>query len=324
MPRYETTSTIVREGGVLSGELRAAKNFSLLRFEEGNIHNEEDARRAGFKGGMVSGLIHNEQFSPLALEAFGPDWFERGFYSFYYRTPTYDGDLVRAFMRDPGTQRDNVQVEAWSETEDGQRVAEGVIGMGDPGVPSPLRARFDSSPPPGELRIMANVRAGAPLGPRDSIFPLMPGGPGTGPRNEGQITRREDTTEPLEWYFGPSPWGGPIANSLGLSRLLATGGGLVDPNYQARSEDRGIVLAGGIEVRFVNGPVFLDTEYVVSGRVLGVTESPRAENRWSEVELRDRQSGTLVATALLMNRTLKWPHPAYADTPDPRLASQDA
>lgn len=112
MSTYEQVSTITRANGVPSGEVRRPTTIAADR--RGGIHDDQTTQTLGFKGGLVSGLIHHEQFPPLALAAFGPRWFERGCYSFYYRTPTLHLEPVRALMRDPGDQQDNVQVVAWS------------------------------------------------------------------------------------------------------------------------------------------------------------------------------------------------------------------
>jgi hypothetical protein len=312
MPTYTRMSEVVRRDGLLTGEMRRAPNFAAWR---GGIHADGAAQKVGYRGGLVSGMIHNEQFTPLALAAFGPAWFERGSYSFFYRTPSYHLEPVQAFMRDPGARRDNVQVEAWCDTEDGRRVAEGTIGMGDPGEPTSLRRRFERThTDPSELRIFRHVVPGQALEPQKRRFPLLPGPPvdGVAPRpgGEGQIQRKEDTTEPLEWYFGPSPWGGPIAGSLGLQRLLR---GLEVPGV-AREQDasRGAPgLDGGIEVRFVDGPVFIDTDYVLRGRVLGVSQSPKTEDLWIESSLHDPRTDRVIAECLLMSRRLKAASPLY-------------
>ena len=298
MPRYEDVSTIVRADGVLSGEPRVPINIAAHR--KGGIHDDETAKALGFEGGLVSGLIRNEQFPPLALAAFGPRWFERGFYSFYYRTPTLHLEPVRAFMRDPGERTDDIQVEAWSETEDGRCVADGTIGIGEVAEPTPLRRRLEESPPSGELHILRAAKAGQSLGEVVRRFPLAPPEGG----RDGQLIRRDTITEPVAWYFGPSPWGGPIAGSYGLYRLMR-------PSLAPIGIDAGTTLDGGIEVRFVDGPVFLDREYVLSGRVVAVGQSRKTEDLWMESSLRDPESGGVVAELLLMARWMKSSSPLY-------------
>ena len=67
-----TDEIIVREG-YYYGPLRAPVNPG--RDTTGNIHSDDDARELGFRGGLVAGSIHMEQFPPLLLRAFGDRWF---------------------------------------------------------------------------------------------------------------------------------------------------------------------------------------------------------------------------------------------------------
>jgi hypothetical protein len=275
------------------------------------MHNEEAAKRAGFRGALVPGVIHVEQFAPLALVAFGQRWFEQGGYSFYFRTPTCHLETVQAFLRLPesGAVAATDQLEAWSETEDGSRVIEGTLAVGAPVETGALRRRLrESAGREARLRILAHLEIGQGFEDEERCFPLQLGPPVKGvqarPGGEGQILRRGDTTEPLDWYFGPSPWGGPIANPLGLHRLLkptAAEGGLI----------------GGVEVRMHRGPAFLDGDYVLSSRIAGMDESPRTENLWCESQLHDAADGTLVADLLVMTRFVKKTSPLYSDESAP-------
>jgi hypothetical protein len=288
---YLATSAIHSRDGVLCGELRLPVNFAAHR--KGSIHDDERAAELGFRNGPVSGLIHNEQFAPLALHAFGPRWFECGGYSFYYRHPTYDGDRVRAFMRDPGPVTVDVQVEAWSEDAEGSRISDGTISMGEPDVASALRHRLVTQRHSAPLRILRNARPGEVLPEARRSFSA-----------DDQAQRRGNTTEPLPWYFGSSPWGGPIAGSLALYRIMRAPLGPLDAE--------GVQIDGGIEVRFVNGPVMLDHEYLLRSRILAVGQTPRTEYLWFESSLHEPETEVVVAIKLMMCRWLKASSPLYA------------
>jgi hypothetical protein len=288
---YAAVSEIRSAGGVLSGALRTPVNFAAHR--QGSIHDDARAAELGFRAGPVSGLIHNEQFAPLALRAFGPAWFERGGYSFYYRHPTYDGDAVQAFMRDPGGRRDHVQVEAWSETAQGIRISEGTLSMGDPGTPSALRHRLATQQHSGPLRILAQVQPGTVLREVSRRFDFA-----------DQLPRRASTTEPLSWFFGASPWGGTIAGSLALYRLMRAPLDGIDA--------AGVQIDGGIEVRFVRGPVMLGHGYVLRSRILAVGETPKTEYLWFESSLHEPGDDAPLAIKLMMCRWMKASSPLYA------------
>jgi hypothetical protein len=70
-------------------------------------------------------------------------------------------------------------------------------------------------------------------------------------------------------------------------------------------------MYGAIEVRHVNGPMFLDTEYEVTGEVLAVSESPKTEVLWYRTEARKTGSEKIVAELTMMTRLLKDSSPLY-------------
>ncbi|HKF76906.1 MAG TPA: hypothetical protein VKF59_12240, partial [Candidatus Dormibacteraeota bacterium] len=61
--------------GFLRSPVRAPVNLFAAGREGGrqgiNIHQDETARRLGFRGGTIPGSIHMDQFPPLLVEAFG-------------------------------------------------------------------------------------------------------------------------------------------------------------------------------------------------------------------------------------------------------------
>lgn len=301
MTYYENISRITRADGLLSGEVRRAANFVKSRTDD--AHGDSVAQSIGYRGGLVSALIHEEQFMPLAREAFGQEWFERGSYSFFSRTATVDQDEVQAFMVDPGSEPGEAEVEAWSVNAAGERVTEGTVGMGEAGRASALRRRMEAYPL-GRSELIYEVEPGMPLGRELRWFPFekpddaddtRPYKRKDYPRGESQMQRRADTTEPLDWYFGDSPWGGPIAGPLALARL-------VRPAFRWLDIQGALSIVGGMEVQFVNGPLFLDKDYVVSGRIVGASSSPKTEVVWFESSVTDPLTGVEVARGLLMER----------------------
>lgn len=301
MTFYEHVSRITRSDGMISGETRRASNFVKSRTDD--AHADSVARSLGFRGGLVSALIHEEQFMPLGLEVFGPEWFERGSYSFFSRSATVDDEEVRAFVTDPGGVAAEREVAAWSETASGERVSEGTIGMGESGRASALRRRMERFPL-GHSNLLHQATPGMPLGRELRWFPSVspPDRDDTRPyerkdfpRGEDQLQRRESTTEPLDWFFGESPWGPPIAGPLALARI-------VRPAFRWMDTQGALSIVGGMEVQFVNGPVLVDKDYIVSGRVLGATTSPRTEVVWFESSVSDPVTEAEVARGLLMMR----------------------
>jgi hypothetical protein len=279
---------------VLAGPERRPRN--LAAGVAGSIHDDATATALGFRGGTVAGSIHMDQFPPLALRAFGTGWFEDGSLSLYFRHATTDGEPVRAFIERPPRQ-DDVQVRAWATTSDDVVVAEGTAGRGHPAETSALRSRDMRPVDPAQLRILSGFKPGAMLG--DVM--LTP----NGERQRHRIDRG-GMTEALDWYTGPSPWGGPIAAPSAVVDLLYAR--LLDDAKASMGAHVG--LFGAIEIRFRSGPVLLESSYHITGEVVAVSQTPKTEVLWFDSQAHDA-NGTLVADMRMMLRQLKQSSPLY-------------
>ena len=279
---------------VLAGPVRTPRN--LAAGIAGSIHDDATATALGFRGGTVAGSIHMDQFPPLALRAFGNGWFEDGSLSLYFRHATTDGEPVRAFIERPPRQRD-VQTRAWATTSDDVVVAEGTAARGNPAETSALRSRDMRPVDPAQLRILASFKPSAVLGE----VTLRP----DGERQRRRIAQH-GMTEPLDWYTGPSPWGGPIAAPSAVVDLLYAR--LLEDAKASMGEHVG--LFGAIEIRFRSGPVLLDRRYRVIGEVVAVSQTPKTEAMWFDSRAYDA-SGELVADMRMMLRQLKQSSPLY-------------
>ena len=279
---------------VLTGPVRRPRN--LAAGVVGSIHDDATATALGFRGGTVAGSIHMDQFAPLALLAFGTGWFEDGSLSLYFRHATTDGEQVRAFIERPPSQRDS-QTRAWATTSDDVVVAEGTAGRGYPTDTSALRSRDMRPVDPAQLRILAGFKPGAVLGD----VTLRPDG-----ERQQQRIDHDGMTEPLDWYSGPSPWGGPIAAPSGVVDLLYAR--LLDDAKASMGEHVG--LFGAIEIRFRSGPVLLDNTYRITGEVIAVSQTPKTEVMWFDSRAYD-SSGALTAEMRMMLRQLKQSSPLY-------------
>jgi hypothetical protein len=279
---------------VLAGPVRKPRN--LAAGVVGSIHDDATATALGFRGGTVAGSIHMDQFPPLALRAFGSGWFEDGSLSLYFRHATTDSEPVRAFMEQPPRQHD-VQIKAWATTSDDVVVAEGTAGRGHAAETSALHSRDLRPVHPAELRILSGLKPGAVLGD----VTLKP----DGERQRRRIDQH-GMTEPLDWYTGPSPWGGPIAAPSAVVDLLYAR--LLDDAKASMGDHVG--LFGAIEIRFRSGPVLLDSRYRVTGEVVALSQTPKTEVMWFDSRAQDT-TGTLVAEMRMMLRQLKHSSPLY-------------
>ena len=276
----------VRDGSYY-GPLRAPAN--PMRATAGNIHSEDDARKLGFRGGLVAGSIHMEQFAPLLVRAFGERWLERGSLSLYFLTPTTHGEEVRAVVGVPPEGASDAQVEAWAERPDGERICEGTASVGDPPEPPALQARRLDRHPAGELRILAGARAG-------ESFPTVE----TRVEPKALQERLRVITEPMPWYTDSARWGGLVPTTVNQVNAL------IQPAYAYLEGRRAgaIGLYGAIELRNVNGPLLADVSYQAGGTLLYVGETPKTEYLWFDTWADDAE-GRRVAEMRMMLRFMK-------------------
>ncbi len=292
-----TASEIELRDGTFLGPLRQSVNNA--REAAGSIHDDATATKLGFRGGTVAGSIHMELFPPVLVRAFGPRWFERGTLSLYFVQATTDRESVRAGVAAPPPGAADAQVDAWVERDDGAQIAEGTASVGDPDAKTALAARDLGRFESGELRILGGLRPGDALGPHPARID----------RDE-QEARRKLTTEPLDWYFGESPWGGPIATPATAVSLLYRDAAR-EIGARAGSAGRAVGLFGAIELANVAGPLRVDREYRVHGSVVAVGQSPKTEYVWFDTAA-DDEDGRRIAGMRMLLRFMKASSPLYA------------
>lgn len=263
-----------------------------------NIHDDTTAQKLGFRGGTIAGSIHMDQFPPVLLDAFGPDWFETGSLSLAFENATISGDPVIAMVGVPPV-KDDVQVEARMEQPDGTVVAEGTASVGTPVGADTHLSTIDLRPTdPGELRLLAGIRAGHRLAEHDDVL-------------DGRAVRARieagALTEPLGWYVDDSPWGAPIAPPSSLVQLLRNRSNDFGPSIA-----EAVGLFGAIEIRHHQGPVLVGERYHVEGEVVAVGASPKTEYVWYDSRASD-EAGRLVASMRMQLRWMKASSPLYAD-----------
>src|SRR3712207_2158607 len=69
-----------------------ARNTALD--SDNKIHDDAEARRYGYSGGLVPGVTLYAYLTQLALAALGPAWLERGTADCSFRRPVYEGERV--------------------------------------------------------------------------------------------------------------------------------------------------------------------------------------------------------------------------------------
>ena len=266
--------------------------------DPGGIHDDATAQGLGFRGGTIAGSSHLDTFVPVLLEAFGDEWFRSGSLSMYFRHATTDGEPTHALLElpdDATTPLRNAQVRAVVEMSDGTLVGEGTAGVGSPADPTALDAR-DLRHDPSAARILRDVALGEVLGPVTASV--------DGARLSRGCERR--ITEVLEWYRGPSPFGGAFAPPSALIDLFANvAGAVLLPRL-----GEAVGMWGAMEIRHHHGPLFVDHPYEITVTVAAVGDSPKTEILWYDAAAHD--AGTLVATARILSRFVKASSPLYA------------
>lgn len=282
----------LEQGGVLAGPVRRPTNAS--KAAKGSIHDDATAQKLGFKGGTVAGSIHMEQFPPLLEQALGADWARTGCLSLYFLNATTDGEPVQAFC---GPVHDG-RAEVWMiDVATGLRVCEGTAGVGAPDEGSALRSKLPSVRPPGELRLL-KVAVG------DTVTDVP-----TRISAERTAGRLDLITEPLAAYRDAGLFGEVVAPpTMVVDAMRAVEVPLWRPTVPY------VGMFGAIETQMLDGPVFVDHDYLCDGVVLALSDSPKTEVVWYETTLKDARDGRAIARMILMSRLLKASSSVWAPT----------
>jgi hypothetical protein len=305
-------TAITTDGDTISGPLRHPVQMLAEQQYGGHasVHDDETADRLGLPGAPIEGPTHFSQFDPLAVEVWGRRWFEDGCLSAHFQTMVVEGEQVRASLtRSPDTSNDTAARIAAAKA-DGTPVLSGTASVGDT-VRTELDDRRERAPDdPGVLHIIDQLEIGMTAGqPVDTAMGFDETNGLLYPFTLAQ--KLSKITEPCSWYLpgGDSPWGRPIVPTEMISVLALKGG----TGFPVRGPSLGLFI--DLQVRFVDGPVFVDSPYLVDHRIVGIGQSRRVESYWTESRLVDTDSGRHTATVLLHQGVFK---ESYADYPRER------
>ncbi|HEY1414376.1 MAG TPA: hypothetical protein VGF42_00660 [Caulobacteraceae bacterium] len=231
-----------------------------------SIHNDQVARRIGMRGGTIPGTVHLSWFRPILDELFGGAWLRRGGVSMFYTYATLNGEQVRAIVDAPD-RRDDVQVDAIIENENGKTVAKGTLFCGSPDAVSYIRGLPLEPAPREALRILEGMQVGMPTPDREA-YVVDKGG------EAGELR------DPQEMYraLAVFPEGVDLGGAVGFF--------------------------GATEIRLHAGPIQLGTPYRKTGQVICVGASPKTEFAWFDSWLHDG-AGELIAEMRHMTRWMK-------------------
>lgn len=296
---------------ILEGPLRAPKQM-LAEQEYGghlSIHDDDMAEKLGFQAGPIEGPTHFSQFVPLLQEIWGDAWFERGCLSSHFQNVCVEGDEVRALVERPAAGARHTRI--WAEKADGTPVLTGTATLGEAGQfpPSELDERMGRLRPPERLIILERMSVGLKGQVNETV--KMDFEQNMGALYPFSLKQKLECITENSPYYDPataaaSPWGRAII-PLEMISVLAE-----YSSHQAGWPVNGpaVGLFADLEIKLVNGPLFVGEEYAVEREIACLSESRRTESYWVRSKLFD-STGELKADVLLNHASLKESYAGY-------------
>jgi hypothetical protein len=299
------STDIGRDGDRLVGPWRRPAQMLAEQEYAGHtsVHDDETAARLGLAGAPIEGPTHFSQIDPLAVEHWGPEWFERGCVSSHFLNIVGEGDEVSATL-EPVTAT-LARVDATKR--DGTAVLTATASIGEDDVTELDERRRRALEDPGALHIVDQLEIGmtetiaepVAIGFDDhngSLYPFT------------LADKLARITERSSWYDrnGDSPWGGPILPTEMISILAHRS----NAHFPVRGPAIGLFV--DLEIRYVQGPVFVARPYIVRHSIVGIGQTRRVESYWTESTIVDAERGVHAATVLLHQGVFK---ASYADYP---------
>jgi hypothetical protein len=295
----------------LVGPLRSPAQMLEHQEVDGHssIHDGDTASTLGLAGAPIEAPTHFSQIDPLAAARWGRAWFERGCVSCHFRTMVVEGEQVQASLTTTGP--DSARIEA--HKADGTPVLVGTASVGPDHPPTELEERLARTGDPGELFVVDQLEVG--MRRDEPRVASVTHAEGNGPGYPFSLAEKlERITEPHPWYTpdggARSPWGRAVLPMEMISVLSAKAGAA----WPVRGPALGLFL--DLEIRLVEGPVFVDQAYRVEPEIVGLGQSRRTESYWTRTTLTDADTGRVAAVVLLHSGVFK---ESYAGYPKERL-----
>lgn len=293
---------------VISGELRSPVNLLTEQTYAGHksLHDDAEATRLGIKAGPIEGPTHFSQFVPLLANVWGRAWFEQGCFSCHFLNMVFDGEQVRAEIDAPEPNATRTLARAFKA--DGTPVLEASASLGPDHGDTLLEARMKALRPVGDLVILADLKVGM-TGPADEIV-SMGADQHMGdlyPFSLSDKLKVITETDPMYSDSNASPWGRPI---IPLEMISVLGN---YSSYTARFplKHPSIGLFADLEIRMIDGPLFVGEEYLLRREIVALSESRRVENYWVRTRFFDAAGKTQKAEMLLNHGVMKASYPHY-------------
>ncbi len=275
-----------------------------------SVHDDESAAALGLPGAPIEGPTHFSQFEPLLLALWGERWPREGTLSAHFLNMVVEGESVQATVTLPGPGATDATISAVKA--DGTPVLEGSASVGPDHSRTALAPRLAKAQanPPDALHIIDQMHVGqrgasaeaVTIGFDDHLGALYP------------FTLRqklERMTESIEWHQSGShegnPWGRPVMPFEMMSVVTqSTSGG---SGFVTRQPSVGLFI--DLEVRMLDGPVFVDHSYRVEREIVAMGQSRRTESYWTLTTLIDAGTDRPTAEVLLHQGVFKDSYPEY-------------
>jgi hypothetical protein len=295
---------ITRDGETTVGPWREPAQMLAEQEYAGHtsVHDDATAAELGLAGAPIEGPTHFSQIDPLAVDRWATAWFERGCVSAHFLNMVVEGEQVRAAF-EPVTA---TLARIGAEKSDSTPVLTGTASIGHDDVTELDERRLRGLGDPGTLHIVDQLELGMRVAVAEPV--TMGFDDDNGNLYPFTLTQKlAKITEASSWYLdgGDSPWGRPIVPTEMISVIAHRS----NAHFPVRGPAIGLFI--DLEVRYIDGPVFVGQPYRVEHTLVGLGQSRRVESYWTESTLVDAETGAHAATVLLHQGVFKASYGPY-------------
>lgn len=290
----------------VTGPFRSPRQMLADQEYDGHasVHDEATAGALGLAGAPIEGPTHFSQFDPIGVALWGEAWFAHGCISSHFENMVIEGEEVQAIATSSGGPTARIR----AVKRDGSPVLSGTMTLGPAHGETELDRRLGALGDVGTVHIIDQLSIGETSQPHRVVM--------TADGNNGHLypfslsDKLAKITEHSPWYGGRSPWGRPIIPTEMVSVLAHKDGGV----GHVRGPAVGLFI--DLEVRMLDGPLFVGEEYELVHRIVGLGQSRRVESWWTRTSITDPTDGRLVATVLLHQGVFKASYAGYPQADD--------
>jgi hypothetical protein len=244
------------------------------------IHDDDSARAAGFKAGIVGGLTLASVTTAAIPASLGQRWFEGGVYSVRHKNVSYEGEVKVVWEHVAPHAADSQKIAFHLENREGGNSTFGWAAAAKAG--QAIVAPWERNP---QLSTIVGTDA-APetiVGATRKPFEIVV-------RNEHIIERDQHW-----WYRVASPFGGPILSPLDIASVFYHGR-RINPAFVEPEGDAPVRAAmdAGTDL-VVREPLFLDRTYIIDTRLADKWQTAKTAFMSLEYTFTDKTTGRLVA-----------------------------